>query len=219
MAKRPCVLNGLEKRGGGGWRQGGPWRQGPVTKIIDRRQRAVMRAGIGGPASPGESTPSCGGGPGAPRRQKASRGDQRQRADAMSRVSPPIPCSVLKQSPLLHPAAAAALIRTSPAVATDGTGVALNGGAGGTPWGQMSDGPVTNIVGRRQPAVMMAGAKFRCAGAWAFPRPPHRYLVLRCAVYLGCDVSGRTFVAGLRCEAVMAQTAMRLGLQTHPHRV
>ena len=89
MAKRPCVLNGLEKRCGGGGRQGGPWRQGPVTKIIDRRQRAVMRAGMGGPASPGESTPSCGGGPGAPRRQKASRGDQRQRADAMSRVSPP----------------------------------------------------------------------------------------------------------------------------------
>jgi hypothetical protein len=45
--------------------------------------------GVAGPASPGEHAPSSGEGPGAPRRQKASHGDQRQRADAMSRASPP----------------------------------------------------------------------------------------------------------------------------------
>src|SRR4029450_11407696 len=43
MVKRPWLLNGLEKRGGGGGRQGRPRREGLVTKIIDRRQRAVMR--------------------------------------------------------------------------------------------------------------------------------------------------------------------------------
>jgi hypothetical protein len=60
-----------------------------VTEIIDRRQSAVMSLGVAGPASPGERTPSCGGGPGAPRRRKDSHGDRRQRADALSRVSLP----------------------------------------------------------------------------------------------------------------------------------
>jgi hypothetical protein len=89
MVKRPCVLMELEKRGGGGGRQGRPWRGGLVTKIVDRRQQAVMRAGMAGQVSPGEHAPSSGEGLGAPRRQKASHGDQRQRADAMSRASPP----------------------------------------------------------------------------------------------------------------------------------
>jgi hypothetical protein len=89
MVKRPCVLNGLEKRGGGG---GSGWRvrcERPVTEIIDRRQPAVMRAVVAGPASPAEPAPSCGGGPGAPPRRKASHRDRRQRADALSHVSLP----------------------------------------------------------------------------------------------------------------------------------
>ena len=86
MVKRTCDLMGLEKRGGGGGRQGRPWRGGLVTEIIDRRQQAVMRAGMAGLASPGEHAPWSGEGLGAPRRQKASHRDQRQRADAMSRV-------------------------------------------------------------------------------------------------------------------------------------
>ena len=60
-----------------------------MTKIIDTCQPAVMRAGLAGPTSPGERTPSCGRGLEAPRRQQATRGDQRQRADALSRVSRP----------------------------------------------------------------------------------------------------------------------------------
>jgi hypothetical protein len=60
-----------------------------VTEIIDRCQSAVMSVGVAGPASPGQRTPSCGGGPGVPRRRKASHGDRRQRADALSRVSLP----------------------------------------------------------------------------------------------------------------------------------
>ena len=87
--EKPCVLNGLEKRGG----VGGPgWRvrcERPVTEIIDRRQPAVMRAGVAGPASPGERAPSCGGGRGAPPRRKVSHRDRRQRADALSRDSLP----------------------------------------------------------------------------------------------------------------------------------
>jgi hypothetical protein len=58
-----------------------------MTKIIDTRQPAVMRAGVAGPTAPGERTPSCGRGLGAPRRQQATRGDQRPRADALSRVA------------------------------------------------------------------------------------------------------------------------------------
>jgi hypothetical protein len=47
IAKRPCFINELEKRGGrGGWRVG-LWRGRLVTEIIDRRQQAVMRAGGG----------------------------------------------------------------------------------------------------------------------------------------------------------------------------
>jgi hypothetical protein len=89
MVRRPCALNGLERRGGGG---GQGWRvrcERPVTEIIDRRQPAVMRAGVAGPASPGERAPSCGRGPGAPPRRKASHRDRRQRADALSHVSLP----------------------------------------------------------------------------------------------------------------------------------
>jgi hypothetical protein len=60
-----------------------------VTEIIDRCQSAVMSVGVAGPASPGQRTPSCGGGPGAPPRRKASHRDRRQRADALSHVSLP----------------------------------------------------------------------------------------------------------------------------------
>lgn len=67
----------------------GPWRGGLVTEILDRRQRAVRRACVAGLVSPSESPLSCDGGPSAARRQMASRGDQRQGADVMSRVSLP----------------------------------------------------------------------------------------------------------------------------------
>jgi hypothetical protein len=60
-----------------------------MTKIFDTRQLAVLRAGLAGPTAPGERTPSCGGGSGAPRRQQVTRGDQQQRADALSRVARP----------------------------------------------------------------------------------------------------------------------------------
>jgi hypothetical protein len=60
-----------------------------MTKILDTCQPAVMRAGLVVPTAPGERTPSCGRGLGAPRRQQATRGDQRLRPDALSRVSRP----------------------------------------------------------------------------------------------------------------------------------
>jgi len=60
-----------------------------MTKILDTRQPAVMRAGQAGPTAPGQRTPSCRSGFGAPRRQQATRGDQRPRADALTRVSRP----------------------------------------------------------------------------------------------------------------------------------
>jgi hypothetical protein len=62
-----------------------------MTKIRDTRQPAVMRAGPAGPTAPGERTASCGRDLGAPRLQQATRGDQRQRADTLSRVSRPNP--------------------------------------------------------------------------------------------------------------------------------
>ena len=109
MMKSLCILNGLEKRGGGGG-----------TREIETR----------GPRD-GVPTP-C-------------RVFHRQ-----------TPCSVLEHSPLLHPTAAAALICMSPSAATDGTGLALNGGVGGTLWGSRRGGPVMNVIERRQQAVLMA---------------------------------------------------------------
>jgi hypothetical protein len=60
-----------------------------MTEIIDKCQRAVMLAGVTGPASPGERASSCGGGPVVPWRPKVSGVDQRQRADALLWVAPP----------------------------------------------------------------------------------------------------------------------------------
>jgi hypothetical protein len=82
-----------------------------------------------------------------PRLQEASHGDYQQLADAMPRVSHP---NTAFRSGTIAPApphCRVALIHTSPAAATDGTGVALNGGVGETPWGQTSTRPVTKIVG------------------------------------------------------------------------
>jgi hypothetical protein len=89
MVKRLCVINGLENRGGGSGTRGDRGAGAPVTEIIDRRQRAVRLAGAAGLASPGERALSYGGGRVVPRRRKASGVDQRQRAAAMSCVSPP----------------------------------------------------------------------------------------------------------------------------------
>jgi hypothetical protein len=42
--KRPCLLNGLERRGGDGGTRGDRGVEAPVTEIIDRCQQAVMLA-------------------------------------------------------------------------------------------------------------------------------------------------------------------------------
>jgi hypothetical protein len=57
-----------------------------VTKMFGRHQLVVIWVG---PALPGDRAPWCGGSPRTPRREKASCADQRQRADALSCVSPP----------------------------------------------------------------------------------------------------------------------------------
>jgi hypothetical protein len=44
MVKRPCLIHGLEKRGGGGGTQEDRGAETPVTEIIVRCQRAVMPA-------------------------------------------------------------------------------------------------------------------------------------------------------------------------------
>lgn len=50
-----------------GWLEaGGTAVRGLMTKIIDRRQPAVMRGAVTDPASAGESIPSGGGGSGVP---------------------------------------------------------------------------------------------------------------------------------------------------------
>ena len=47
-----------------------------MSKIFDTRRPAVMRASQAGPTAPGERTPSCGSGCGAPRRRQATRASQ-----------------------------------------------------------------------------------------------------------------------------------------------
>ena len=106
-----------------------------MTKIVDRRQAAVRAAAAGYRASLGESAPSCGATPAAVP-EGLSQGPVTGRR-RLSRGLAPNTVLVLEQSFLLHPTAAAALIRTSPAAATDGTGVALDGGVGGTPGGRV----------------------------------------------------------------------------------
>jgi len=150
MVKRPWLLNGLEKRGGGGGRQGRPWRGGLVTKIVDRRQRAVMRAAWQAPRLQVRAHRCAA-------EAQGRRGARRPLAGTSNIAPTPCRvlhrqtlCSVLELSPLLHPTASAALSRTSPAAATDRTGVALNRGVGGTPWAQMREEQVTKIVRSRQ---------------------------------------------------------------------
>ena len=67
--------------------RGGGW--GGVTKIVDRRQQAVRRAGAAGPAAPGKSALSRGVTPGAP---------PPGRVFHLQTV-----CSILEHEPLLHP--------------------------------------------------------------------------------------------------------------------
>ena len=88
----------------------------------------------------------------------------------MSRVSHP---NTAFRSGTIAPAppyCRVALIHTSPAAARDGTGIALNGGVGETPWGQTSKRPVTKIVARgwcrrRRPRGGRSGSDCRRCGA------------------------------------------------------
>ena len=45
MVKSPCLIHGLEKRGGDGRARGDRGAEASVTKIADRCQHAVMMAG------------------------------------------------------------------------------------------------------------------------------------------------------------------------------
>jgi hypothetical protein len=153
MVKSPCLINGLREQGGGGGTPRGSMRGGPVTKIVDRRQAAVRAAAAGYRASPGESAPSCGATPAAVP-EGLSQGPVTGRR-RLSRGLAPNTVFVLEQSFLLHPTAAAALIRTSPAAATDGTGVALDGGVGGTPGGRVEGAGHIELPPRSRPAPVL----------------------------------------------------------------
>jgi hypothetical protein len=117
----------------GRWDAAGIDAWGRVTKIVDRRQASVRAAAAGYRASPGESAPSCGTTLAAVP-EGLSQGPVTGRR-RLSRGLAPNTVFVLEQSFLLHHTAAAALIHASPAAATDGTGVALDGGVGETQGG------------------------------------------------------------------------------------
>jgi len=105
-------------------------------------------AGAGCRASPSERATSRVVTRGAPRRRPPCR---RHAACFVSKQL----CSVLERLPLFHPTASLALGRASPPAATDGKGVALKAGIGGTLWESRRVGPVMKVVDRRQQVVLM----------------------------------------------------------------
>jgi hypothetical protein len=124
MVKRTWFINETEKRGGGGGTRGdcsagGRWPK--YSTGVSRRSCS--------PAQQAQSLEAR-----AHRRTaepQGRRGARRPVAGTSNGALTPYHmfhfqtrCSVLEQSPLLHPTAVTALIRTSPAAATDGAGVA-----------------------------------------------------------------------------------------------
>jgi hypothetical protein len=153
MVKSPCLVHGLREQGGGGGTPRGSMRGGPVTKIVDRRQAAVRAAAAGYRASLGESAPSCGATLAAVPEGFSQRPVTGRRR--LSRGLAPNTVFVLEQSFLLHHTAAAALIHASPAAATDGTGVALDGGVGETPRGRVEGAGHIELPPRSRPAPVL----------------------------------------------------------------